>query len=467
MTLNQAMFRTMRLVWTALRTLVRNPMRAGLTMLGIIFGVGAVVAMMEIGQGYADQIQKTISSMGANNLMVFPGAASSGGVGFGMGSAMTLTPDDCEAIGRECPSVRAVAPIVRTRAQVVYGNKNWIPQQISGTTPDFLDVREWKDLDAGEAFTDHDVRSASKVCLLGQTLVRELFAGESPIGKEVRVQNVSLKVVGVLSPKGAAMMGFDQDDVLLAPWTTIKYRVTGFNGGASGNSTISNASSSSGSTVNTLSNLYPSASVALYPTKSDVQAADSPQMVKFANIDNITLAARSAEEIPDAIDEITAVLRQRHRIKADDVEDFNIRDMTEMTKVVTSTGTFMTQLLLVVAGISLIVGGIGIMNIMLVSVTERTREIGLRMAVGAKTTNILWQFLTEALVLCVLGGLIGILAGHGLALLFQWAKHLATAFSWMAAGISVLVSAGVGIGFGFYPAWAALRLDPIEALRYE
>src|SRR5262249_4174840 len=217
-------YRTLRMAVFALR---RNVLRSALTTLGIIIGVAAVIAMMEIGQGSKTAINRTIASMGANNLLVQPGTASSGGVTFGSGSIITLTPQDADAIRRECPAVRSVAPVVRARTQVVYGNKNWVPLYIYGSTPDFLDVRDWNNLDEGAVFTDRDVRNGNKVCLVGRTLVRELFQGQSPVGKEVRVQNVAFKVVGVLSSKGANMMGLDQDDILLAPWTTIKYRVAG------------------------------------------------------------------------------------------------------------------------------------------------------------------------------------------------------------------------------------------------
>src|SRR5882724_5545826 len=220
----RAIVRTLK---TAMQSLRRNILRSGLTTLGIIIGVGAVIAMEEIGKGSSTAIQKTIQSMGANNLLIHPGTASSGGVTFGSGSIITLTPQDADAILRECPAVRAVAPVVRARTQVVYGNRNWVPLYIYGTTPTFLDVRDWTDLSEGEPFSDRDVRNGSKVCLVGQTLVRELFGGQSPPGKEVRVQNVAFRVVGVLNGKGANMMGLDQDDILLAPWTTIKYRVSG------------------------------------------------------------------------------------------------------------------------------------------------------------------------------------------------------------------------------------------------
>jgi ABC-type antimicrobial peptide transport system permease subunit len=454
------LYRTAR---TALRSLSRNPMRALLTTLGIVIGVGAVIAMMEIGVGSSSAIRKTIASMGANVLLVLPGTASSGGVSFGSGSVMTLTAEDAEAILRDCPSVRNTAPVVRARTQVVYGNRNWVPAVMYGTTPAFLDVRDWMDLAEGEAFTDRDVLNANKVCLLGQTLVRELFGEESPIGKEIRVKNVAFRVVGVLSAKGANMMGMDQDDILLAPWTTIKYRVTG----SSLQSLNQSSSSSSGSSVNTLSRLYPSTGVQLYPERSETQAADQPMPVRFANIDQILLAARSAEEIPVAVEQIKSLLRERHRIRPGDPDDFNIRDMTEMTRTLASTTSLMTNLLLWVAMISLVVGGVGIMNIMLVSVTERTREIGLRMAVGARARDVLQQFLVEAVVLCLVGGGLGILAGHGGSYLVWLTLRWPVESSPEAVAAAVAVSASVGIVFGFYPAWKASRLDPIEALRYE
>jgi ABC-type antimicrobial peptide transport system permease subunit len=403
--------------------------------------------------------------MGADNVIVMPGTAASGGVSFGGGSAMTLTPEDGDAIQRECPAARAVAPLARARTQVVYGNKNWVPLFIYGTSPSYLDVRDWSDLAEGDSFTDQDVRNASKVCLLGQTLVRELFGGASPIGQEVRVKNVAFKVVGVLGPKGANMMGMDQDDILIAPWTTIKRRVAG-SSLANVNQSAGNAAAGATPAVNTLSDIYPG-QPSLYPIPSDVQAADTPLPVRFQNVDTIMVAAQSPAEIPVAIRQITQLLHERHRIKPGEPDDFNIRDMTEMTRAMSSTTSLMTNLLLCVALISLVVGGVGIMNIMLVSVTERTREIGLRMAVGARARDILRQFLVEAIVLCVLGGALGIAFGRGGSLLVRALLHWPTELSVGAIFAAVIVSVSVGVIFGYYPAWKASRLDPIEALRYE
>jgi ABC-type antimicrobial peptide transport system permease subunit len=457
------LYRTVR---TAVHALRRNVMRSVLTTLGIIIGIAAVIAMMEIGKGSSSAIQRTIASMGANNLLVMPGTAASGGVSFGAGSVMTLTPGDADAILRDCPAVRAAAPVVRARTQVVYGDRNWVPFYIYGTTPAFLEVRDWKDLAEGVAFSDADVRDGNTVCLLGQTLVRELFQGQSPVGKEVRVQNVSFRVTGVLSKKGANMMGMDQDDILIAPWTAIKYRVTG---SSVANVNQSSAASTSGDTqqMNSLNQIYPDTSVSLYPAQSATQAADTPLPVRFTNVDQILAAATSTAVIPKAIQQISNLLRERHRIRAGEPDDFTVRDMTEMSSALSSTTSLMTNLLLCVALISLVVGGVGIMNIMLVSVTERTREIGLRMAVGARARDILRQFLIEAVLLCLSGGVIGIALGRGssylVTVLLQWPTELSVP----AIVSAVAVSAGVGILFGYYPALKAARLDPIEALRYE
>jgi ABC-type antimicrobial peptide transport system permease subunit len=459
-------YRTLRMALHALR---RNVMRSALTTLGIIIGVAAVIAMMEIGQGSKNALQQTIASMGANILAIYPGASSSGGVSFGTGSITTLTPDDTTEILRQCPGIIDVAPIVRARSQVVYGNKNWVPFSIYGTTPSYLDVRDWREMDEGNMFLDQDVRAASKVCVVGQTIVRELFNGEPAMGKEIRIQNVGFKIVGVLSRKGANMMGMDQDDIVLAPWTTIKYRVS--------NSTLSNVNQSaaaaastdptaSANAVNTLNNLYPQAT-ALYPTASAAQTADTPQPVRFANIDQIMAKAGSTEEIPAAIAEMTALLKERHRIKPDQAEDFVIRDMTEMTNTLSSTSALMGSLLLCVALISLVVGGVGIMNIMLVSVTERTREIGLRLAVGARGGDVRRQFLGEATVLSLLGGTVGVIVG------VIGSRAVSTALAWPivvpieALVVAVAFSGFVGVFFGYYPAHKAANLDPIDALRFE
>lgn len=449
---------------TAAGALRRNIMRTLLTMLGIVIGIAAVITMMEIGNGATLAIQRTLTSIGANTLAIIPGAQNVGGINYGIGSVTTLTPNDADALARRSPALANVAPVVRARTQIVYGNRNWVPTYVYGSTPAFLNVRDWTEMDEGEAFTEHDVLNASKVCVVGRTIVRELFGGESPIGKEIRVRNVAFKVIGVLSPKGANMMGQDQDDILLAPWTTIKYRVVATSL-STGNQSVTNTTNTT--EVNSLSQLYPNITTSLYPTQSSNELADVPQPIRFANVDQILANARSAQDIPDAIQQITEVLRENHHLRPDVPNDFTVRDMTEITKAMSSTTDIITRLLLYVAMISLVVGGVGIMNIMLVSVTERTREIGLRMAVGAEPVDILRQFLAEAIVICLLGGIMGILAGRGASIVVSKLLGWPTAPSVSAIVAAVAVSAGVGIIFGFYPAWKGSRLDPIDALRSE
>ncbi len=455
---------------TALGALRRNKMRSALTALGVIIGVGAVIAMTEIGNGSKAAVQKTIASMGANNLVVMPGAAMSGGVSYGSGSRPTLTPEDGDQLAQQCPAVAAVSPIVQSSAQLVYGRTNWKTQNVVGTTPNYLDVRDWTDLEEGDVFSDRDVLNANKVCMIGTTIKLNLFDNQSPIGMDLRINNVSFRVIGVLSSKGANMMGRDQDDIVIAPWTTVKYRLnaTLANAAASANTTESQTPSV---TVNSLSSTYPN-STPLYPSLSDVEQADTPQSGRMVTVDTLLVKAQSTDQIQEAIREIKLLLRERHHIKTpndndDSHDDFNIRDMTEITKTISSTSTMMGILLMIVAAISLVVGGVGIMNIMLVSVTERTREIGLRMAVGARSHHILRQFLVEAVVLCLVGGAIGILLGRVASILVRNIEKWPTQPSILIISISVAVSAAVGIVFGFYPAWKASRLDPIEALRYE
>jgi ABC-type antimicrobial peptide transport system permease subunit len=450
---------------TALNSLRRNVLRSALTTLGIIIGVAAVIAMVGIGQGSKKAVARAIQSMGANNLLVQPGTASSGGVSFGSGSVMTLTPQDAEAVARQCrPAVTCVAPVVRARTQVVYGNRNWVPVYVYGSTPSFLDVRQW-DVDEGRAFTGQEVSTGAELCLVGQTIVRELFDGQSPLGRVVRVNGHPMTVIGTLTRKGANMMGVDQDDMVLAPWTTIKFKVSGQSvqtGNQSKSSQTDNLSITSEA-----SQRYPSQQPGPYPTPSASQFANNPPPLLPTNIDQILMRAASARALVPATRQIKALLHERHHIKPGQPDDFNIRDMAELSKALGSTSELMSGLLLYVALISLVVGGVGIMNIMMVSVTERTREIGLRMAVGARARHILQQFLVEAVVLCLLGGAIGILAGCGGSVAVRVFKHWPTELSVPAIVVAAGVSAAVGILFGFYPAWKASRLDPIEALRYE
>jgi ABC-type antimicrobial peptide transport system permease subunit len=441
-------------------------MRSLLTCIGIVIGIAAVIAMMEIGHGTSQAIRQTIASMGANQLLVEAGSASSSGVSYGGGTALTLVPEDCEAIIHQCSAVRFAAPGVDCRLQVVYGNRNWVPWKILGTTPDYLVVRDWANLEEGESFTDSDVHNGTAVCVMGQTPAKALFGEDSPVGKEVRVQGVLLRVLGVLNRKGANMMGRDQDDLVVAPWTTVKFRL---NGAKLSLNEVNSAATTTSllNQVNTLSRLYPNQQTVLYPQLSPAQAVDAPRLVRYADLDDIYVQAISSEDVPQAIAQIGELLRDRHRLRLGEPDDFRIRDLTEMSEAFGATSTRMTNLLLCVALISLLVGGVGIMNIMLVSVTERTREIGLRMAVGARARDVLRQFLIEAITLCLFGGIIGVLLGRGVSVAVRLLLDWPTTASASAILTAVAVSASVGIVFGYYPAWKASRLDPIEALRYE
>jgi len=444
----------------ALHALRRNVMRSILTCLGIIIGIAAVIAIVEIGQGSAYAIQQAIATLGSNVVQIDPHSTSIAGVSTGTGAKATLTADDCEAIIRECPAVRLGAPSVDLRMQVVYGNRNWSPRNILGTTPPYFIVRNWP-VDEGQPFTEADVRDAAMVCLIGQTPAHELFKNESPLGKYVRVKNAQLKVVGILKAKGADTAGNDQDDFFIAPWTTVKFRLS------SSRSNSNQPPAAVASTVNTTNQLYPEVQQQLYAAQSTTRAQDSPMIVRFADMDDVWISVISPQNIPLAIDQIRALLRERHKLADGAPDDFNIRDLTEISEARTSASRLMASLLLCVALISLIVGGVGVMNIMLVSVTERTREIGLRMAVGARGRDILLQFLIEAVLLCLAGGITGILLGRGVSSAVTAFLHWRTMPSLAAVVIAVGVSATVGIIFGFYPAWKASQLDPIEALRYE
>jgi macrolide transport system ATP-binding/permease protein len=442
----------------ALAALRRNTLRSTLTVLGIIIGVASLIAIAALGRGSATSILSTLESMGACGIVVQAGAATRNGVT--VGSVKTLMPEDADAILRECPAVLAIAPVVEARQQAIHGNRNWSPLSIYGTTPGYLKVRQWG-LAEGEPFTEEDVRTAAQVCILGRTLVRELFGGASPLGREVSLNGVPLRVVGVLTPKGTNLIAVDEDDVLLAPLTTIRYRVSG--------SPLDTRAAAADplSQVSKLAQRYPTAERALLPERSVVQSANTPQVMRLANAHFVLVRTPAVRDIPAARRQITTLLRERHRIPAGAEDDFHVQDFTAVLRAVQTTVRVVQVLLLGVALVALVVGGVGIMNVMLVSVTERTREIGLRMAVGASAADILRQFLVEAVVLSLIGGAAGIAGGLATAVAIRDLLHCPAEPTALAVVGAAAVSVTVGIVFGYYPATRAARLDPILALRYE
>lgn len=396
----------------ALVSLSRNKMRSFLTMLGIIIGVGAVIAMMAVGNGAQQSIKDQIASLGTNIILIFPGSTNQQGVRTGGGSATTLTDEDIEAIRTHCPSVALITPSLRTGAQIVYQEMNW-RAGVMGVTPEYFEIRSWP-VSSGQYFTDADVRGATKVCVVGQTIVDNLFKGDDPVGKMIRIKKMPFKVVGVLEVKGQSAQGNDQDDIIIAPATTVQKKLMGqhFFG-------------------------------------------------------SVLASAVSEDRMNDAIQQITEVLRVQHKLQPWEENDFTVRSQTEIANAAQSTSQVLTVLLASIASISLIVGGIGIMNIMLVSVTERTKEIGLRMSVGATGRIILTQFLFEAIVLSLLGGLIGVMLGILSSSLISKFAGWTTLVSPESIALAFLFSAAVGVFFGFYPARKAAQLNPIDALRYE
>jgi putative ABC transport system permease protein len=404
--------RYLQILKVAYRALTRNKMRSSLTMLGIIIGVGAVIAMVAIGQGAKRMIDAQVSSLGDNLLTVFSGGHFHRGVRSAAGTITNLTDEDAQAILENCPAVTRVTPRVRTGAQLIAGNLNW-SSSVEGYAPDFVFIRSWP-VASGSFFTDQDVRGATKVCVLGKTVVDELFAGQDPVGEIIRINKLPFRVLGVLSAKGQNAFGRDEDDIVIVPYTTAQKKLIG-----------------------------------------------------ITHVQYIMASAVDRSQIDVAEQQITQLLRQRHKTPPGEEDDFRVRSQLDIASVAGSTSQIMTILLAAIASVSLIVGGIGIMNIMLVSVTERTREIGLRMAVGAKGRDILTQFLVESVVLCLAGGLIGILIGMLSSKVISGVLNWPTFVSIPAVALAFFFAAFVGIFFGFYPARKASLLDPIEALRYE
>ena len=401
----------------ALRALKVNRMRSALTMLGIIIGVAAVIAMVAVGAGATARIEEQIQSIGSNLIIVLPGSISSNGVRLGSGAVVTLSEDDAKAIAAECPSVSAVAPTVRGGVQVVYGSNNWATS-VQGVTPDYMAIRDYTMM-SGQFFTEQDVDAAAKVAVLGETVARSLFGDSDSTGQVVIIKNVPFTVAGVLTPKGQSPSGQDQDDVILLPITTAKQKVLG-------------------------------------TSKANAKAVGA-----------LMVQAIGPQAMDQALEEMDGLLRERHKILPGLDADFTVRNLTEVFAAQETSARVMSILLGAIASVSLIVGGIGIMNIMLVSVTERTREIGLRLAVGAKTRDILSQFLVEAVTLSLLGGVIGILVGLAASLLISYFAQWSTVVSPLSIMMAFVFSALVGVFFGYYPARKAAFLDPIDALRYE
>jgi macrolide transport system ATP-binding/permease protein len=447
----------------AARALRRNKLRAVLTMLGIFIGVAAVIAMVAVGDGARYSVQQQIQSLGTNLLVILPGATTSNGVRAGFGSTSTLRVSDAQAIAKDTSGVEAVSYIDRQVAQVVYGNHNW-SSSITGTTPEYLTIRDWP-VASGRAFTDEEAQSAAPVCLLGQTVVNNLFSeGDNPVGTIIRVKNFPLRVIGVLAVKGQSTYGQDQDDVVLTPFYTAQRKVLG-------NAQVTSVASSVTGNGSTNPVLNPYSGV---PTTNSVYATSTALISPFGSppqisgvVNNIYVKAIDAKSVDTLLTDIQAVLHRRHRIQPNQDDDFTVRSLNEIAEASESASRVMTLLLAAVASISLLVGGIGIMNIMLVSVTERTREIGIRMAIGARRLHILLQFLVESSLLSILGGVAGIILGiaasNVLSVLAKWPTIVSPAS--VAGGFAF--AAAVGVFFGWYPARKAAQLDPIEALRYE
>jgi len=399
-------------VWVALKALRKNKLRSLLTVLGVVIGVCAVITLVSLGSGAQISIQKAISGLGTNLLVIFPGSVTQGGIRTGYGTVTTLIPEDAGAILSECADVQMVTPIVTSAAQVVFQNQNW-STSILGADTDYQLIKNWP-LALGEFFTPQDVKAATKVCVLGETVAEKLFVKQNPVGQVIRVKRIPFKVVGVLTPKGQTAFGQDQDDTIIVPYTTAQKRLVG-----------------------------------------------------ITHVNMIMASAVSVEGTAAAQEQIKNLLRHRHKIKQGDDDDFTVRNLADLTAVFSTITGILTLLLGSIASISLLVGGIGIMNIMLVSVTERTKEIGIRLSVGATSQDILLQFLLEAILLSLMGGGIGILLGMGITSTVSYFTGWPSPVSLYAILIAFLFASGVGVFFGLYPARKASRMNPIDALRYE
>jgi len=401
-----------KLIHVALQSIARNKMRTLLTMLGIIIGVGSVITMVALGEGSSRDIERQVATLGTNLVMVRAGSSQVGGARGGAGSLINLSMSDVQSLRSGATQLQGVSPEIRVTAQIIAGAQNW-NTSVTGVAPEYLSIRNYQ-VKSGYSFGEREVRTRAKVALLGETVVRELFPGEDPIGAAIRIRNVPFRVIGVLAPKGQSAFGTDQDDIILAPSTTVLYRL------------------GDGKTVRA-----------------------------------IVASASSSEQMADAKEEIGTILREAHRIPADGADDFHINDQSEINQMATRITGTLTLLLSAIAAVSLLVGGIGIMNIMLVSVTERTREIGIRLAIGARPVDILAQFLVEAAILSLLGGIIGIAAGLGSAWGIGSLLGISVVVNPIVIIVAVLFTGAVGIFFGFYPARKAANLNPIDALRYE
>ena len=453
------------LLLTCLRGLVRNPMRAALTVLGIVIGIAAVVAILEIGEGSKQQIADKFSGLAASVVNIFGASVNTSGVNSGMGGRASLFPSDAEAIMQECQStVISATPFVRASGQVIVGNMNWSPGSISGGNEHYLDIEGWE-VARGSAITKKQVDEAARVCLIGTTIAKELYEKQNldPIGQDIRIKDVVFTVIGVLASKGADGMGNDQDDCLILPWTSIRTRLMG----SSGSATITKGGAANSSRSVSSTSTFSTSAVDFYPGCDLQPFSNAPHPLRTRTVDSIRVKIRSKESSTPAMDAMTPVLRRQHKLEPGVLDDFEMRDRAQFMKMVTGTSETVSRLLIAVAMISLVVGGVGIMNIMMVSVTERTREIGLRMAVGARPRDIMQQFLLEAVLLCLVGGIIGIIIGRIASQLVSSHFGWPIAVSPEAMVLSVTVAAVIGIVFGWYPAYKASRLDPIEALHHE